>query len=155
MKSKRCAPDGCSRRRRSRDRTRTESLLQLAHGGLRGDLSVQKPPDRLERILFVDALDEVTRERAQSFLTPANISASSRAYRAFAFDPGFAATATLDEISRNGTNLSIPLYIKRGAAAGTIADLPAALLAWRESSSDLRVAAGEVFGLLPGREMVS
>ena len=105
----------------------------------------QKTPNRTGRILFIDAINEVTRERAQSLLTPSNIARIVGAYRTFAEEPGFAVTATLPEIVSNGSNLSIPLYVKRNAGGLISADLPETLRAWRESSSDLRVAAGELF----------
>jgi type I restriction enzyme M protein len=66
----------------------------------------------------------------------------------FEHEPGFAATASLEEIAANGSNLSIPLYVKRSAATSITGDLPDALREWRESSSDLRVAASELIELL-------
>jgi type I restriction enzyme M protein len=115
----------------------------------------KKPSDRLGRILFIDAVNEVTRERAQSFLTPSNLARIVGSYRKFEAEPAFSATATLAEIASNRSNLSIPLYVKRRASAGPNSDLPAALVAWQESSSDLRVAAGELFDLLADTEVGS
>ena len=113
----------------------------------------KKTTTREGRILFIDAFHEVTRERAQSFLTPANIERIVSAYQSFETEPGFAATATLAEIAANASNLSIPLYVNRreGTASGT--NLPDALRAWRASSSELRVAATELFELLSSQVM--
>jgi len=58
-------------------------------------------------------VNEVTRERAQSFLTPAHQQRILAAYKTFADVPGFAKVATLAEIGANAGNLSIPLYVKR------------------------------------------
>jgi type I restriction enzyme M protein len=113
-----------------------------------------KGQDRAGRVLFIDALTEVTRERAQSFLTPANISRIVSAYRSFEAEPGFAATATLAEIAINDGNLSIPFYVTRNANRSDSSDLPKALQEWRESSADLRVAASELFDLLTNRDAV-
>lgn len=107
-----------------------------------------KADTRVGTVLFIDAVNEVTRERAQSVLTPSNISLIALSYRNFTDEPGFAATATLSEIADNSYNLSIPLYVKRNVVANTGNDLPEALRVWRERSSDLRVAAGELFELL-------
>ena len=49
-------------------------------------------------MLFIDAVNEVTRERAQSFLTPEHQQRILAAYKAFADVPGFAKVATLAEI---------------------------------------------------------
>lgn len=107
----------------------------------------KKPEDRKGKILFIDAVNEVTRERAQSFLTPTHIDRIVDAYRTFGDEDGFTAVATLAEIAVKQNNLSIPLYVKRNTAS-TGPDLDSALSAWRTSSSELRTAASELFALL-------
>jgi type I restriction enzyme M protein len=113
----------------------------------------EKSVAREGRVLFIDAVHEVTRERAQSFLAPGNIDRIVSAYRAFEPEPAFAATATLAEIASNDSNLSIPLYVKRGRGTALGANFPDSLVAWRESSLELRVAATELFDLLAPREV--
>jgi type I restriction enzyme M protein len=115
----------------------------------------KKEPERRGRILFIDGVKEVTRERAQSFLTSANIARILDAYRTFEAQPGFSSSATSAEVTSNGANLSIPLYVKRNAGTHTSADFPTNLRAWREDSSDLRIAAGELFTLIADSEMIS
>ena len=115
----------------------------------------KKSSDRSGRILFIDAVAEVTRERAQSFLTPANIARIVASYRTFRVERGFAVTASLAEIVSNDNNLSIPLYVKRNTGTAISADVPGAMGNWRESSSDLRVAAGELFEVVAGKEVAS
>lgn len=106
-----------------------------------------KPVERRGRVLFIDAVAEVTRERAQSFLTPGHIDLIASTYETFADLDGFAAVADLDALATNDHNLSMPLYVKRPRSADGI-DLAGALAAWRDSSSALRVAAAELFELL-------
>jgi type I restriction-modification system DNA methylase subunit len=77
----------------------------------------KKTAARKGKVIFIDAVNEVTRERAQSFLTPEHQQRILAAYKAFADVPGFAKVATLAEIGANAANLSIPLYVKRIAAA--------------------------------------
>lgn len=77
----------------------------------------KKTTARKGKVIFIDAVNEVTRERAQSFLTSAHQQRILVAYKAFADVPGFAKVATLVEIGANAANLSIPLYVKRLAAA--------------------------------------
>jgi type I restriction enzyme M protein len=72
-----------------------------------------KPAARKHKVLFIDALNEVTRERAQSFLKPEHQQRILQAFQKFAAMDGFSATATQDQIMANGANLSIPLYVKR------------------------------------------
>ena len=73
----------------------------------------RKPRERQGRILFIDAVHEVTRERAQSFLRPEHQTRILNAYRAFENEAGFARVAGVGEIAKQDYSLSIPLYVKR------------------------------------------
>jgi type I restriction enzyme M protein len=72
-----------------------------------------KPVTRKHKVLFIDALNEVTRERAQSFLKPEHQQRILDAFQAFADQPGFAKVVTLPELQSHACNLSIPLYVKK------------------------------------------
>lgn len=78
---------------------------------------MRKPAARRGRILFVDAVKEVVRERAQSFLTTAQQMRILAAYRAFVDEVGFAAAASLEQVAAQDFSLSIPLYLRRGEVA--------------------------------------
>lgn len=107
-----------------------------------------KAADRRGKVLFIDAIGEIARERAQSFLSPTHISHIADAYQAFQVEPGFAATVSLAEIAANNSNLSIPLYVTRSGENAKGSDLVQSLSTWRTSSSNLRVVASNVFDLL-------
>ncbi|NLM30907.1 MAG: SAM-dependent DNA methyltransferase [Methanomicrobiales archaeon] len=107
----------------------------------------RKPEERRGRILFINAVNEVTGERAQSFLTDEHIKRIVGAYRAFSDEVEFAYVATLLELRANNGNLSIPLYVAQ--PAGMVREelalyggetLPDALSAWLESSAEVRKA---------------
>jgi type I restriction enzyme M protein len=70
-----------------------------------------------DKVIFIDAVNEVTRERAQSFLKPEHQQRILSAFNSFVDVPGFAKVASLAEIGANAANLSIPLYVKRIASA--------------------------------------
>jgi len=106
-----------------------------------------KPAERTGKVLFIDALREVTRERAQSFLTPDHIDRIAATYRSFGDEDGFSAVVTVDEIASRNGNLSIPLYVRR-ANGDQVHDLAQALVAWRLRAAELRDSAGELFALL-------
>ncbi len=72
-----------------------------------------KAPQRSGRILFIDAVDQITRERAYSFLKPEHQQRILTAYRAFTDQPGFARVASLVDIAAKDHSLSIPLYVQR------------------------------------------
>jgi type I restriction enzyme M protein len=73
----------------------------------------QKPPERRGRILFIDAVNEVARERAQSSLKVGHQTRILDAYGNLGAEPDFAVSATVDDIAEQGYSLSIPLYVKR------------------------------------------
>ncbi|HRJ73467.1 MAG TPA: N-6 DNA methylase, partial [Terrimicrobiaceae bacterium] len=104
-----------------------------------------KPKNRRGKILFLNAINEVTRERAQSFLTDDHLQRIVQAYVEFKEEPGFARVVPLEEIRAKEGNLSIPLYVASEASVaseGTLEsradDLPAALSAWLASSASVR-----------------
>ena len=107
----------------------------------------QKPAERRGKILFIDAVDEVARERAQSFLRrrapgahperPTRRSPMSRASRR---------SRRSRRCLRKDGNLSIPRYVKR----------PSAATVRGESGTSLRAGVGGVRGkraASSGREM--
>jgi len=111
----------------------------------------QKAKARRGKILFINAVNEVTRERAQSFLTPDHLQRVVAAYQAFKDEPGFTRVASLDEVREKAGNLSIPLYVTGGTqaerdvaanAAGTA--LPDALNAWLTSAAAVRRALNDL-----------
>ena len=104
-----------------------------------------KPKARKNKILLINAVNEVTRERAQSFLTDDHIERIVQAYEQFKDEPGFTRVATLEEIRAKDGNLSIPLYVAPAANGGSEANpspddasLPEALAGWLESSRKVR-----------------
>jgi type I restriction enzyme M protein len=78
----------------------------------------KKTATRKGKVIFIDALNEVARERAQSFLKPEHQQRILAPYKTFTDVPGFAKVVTLAEIEANRSNLSIPLYVKH--SVGTI-----------------------------------
>lgn len=104
-----------------------------------------KPVERQGKVMFIDAVNEVTRERSMSYLKPEHQQRIANAYHAFVDIPGFAQVATLDEIRANTGNLSIPLYV-RGKGVHeekgeyTVNGLASAVRAWEQSSTELNQA---------------
>lgn len=109
----------------------------------------QKPKAGRGKILLINAVNEVTRERAQSFLTDDHIDRIVQAYRSGRDEQGFARLVPLDEIRAKDGNLSIPLYM--GSEAAVLREdrseygvdaLPKALEGWLDSSRALRESMG-------------
>jgi type I restriction enzyme M protein len=99
-----------------------------------------KPKGRKGKILFINAVNEVTRERAQSFLTDEHIERIVKTYEQFKDEAGLARVATLEEIRAKDGNLSIPLYVARAGNGTTVkveaeSDLAASFDRWLQSAS--------------------
>lgn len=84
----------------------------------------RKPPKRRGQILLIDAVEEVARERAQSFLKPEQQARILSAYTAFEDERGFARVVSADEVAKQDYSLSIPLYVKRAANGGANGNAP-------------------------------
>ena len=99
-------------------------------------LRSRKTKDRKGKILFIDAVKEVARQNAQSFLKPEHQRKILAAYQSFSDQPGFAHVATTDEVLAKDGDLSIPKYVEKvkSSTEGSF-DLPAT---WANFESDGR-----------------
>ena len=73
---------------------------------------MNKTVERRGKVLFINAVNDVERKNAQSYLTDAHIKRIADAYAAYKNDDGFAQVATIKDIEENNFSLSIPLYVK-------------------------------------------
>lgn len=72
----------------------------------------QKEETRKGKILLINAIDEVTRKNAQSYLEDTHIFKIANAYEHFSNIPNFAKKITINECSNNDYSLNISLYLK-------------------------------------------
>ena len=72
----------------------------------------QKPDSHKGHILFINAVNEVTRKNAESFLEPTHIETIRNAYKTYQSDGAIAKKVSIREIEKNGFALSIPLYVR-------------------------------------------
>jgi type I restriction enzyme M protein len=73
-----------------------------------------KPEERRQEILFINAIEEYERHpsvRRLNILSPKNIEKIVNAYRDFKDIEGFARVTGLEEIRNNDYNLNVPLYV--------------------------------------------
>ena len=107
-----------------------------------------KPTKREGKILFINAVHEVARERAQSFLKPEHQHRIVAAYRAFADEPGFAKVATTTEVLGKGGNLSIRRYVQPARNGGSGDESQGLKRAWTEFETSGREFWEEIDGLV-------
>jgi len=114
---------------------------------------MKKPRKRKGKIQFINAVNDVTRERAQSFLTNEHIEHIVAAYESDNDEPGFSRLVPLEDIRGQGYNLSIPLYVRTDAENGDGSVEPETsvkdtIKAWQASSRALRQSMDELFTTL-------
>lgn len=73
---------------------------------------MDKKANRRGKVLFINAVSDVERKNAQSFLTEIHIKKIATAYAQYKNVDGFAHVATIKDIEENNFSLSIPLYVK-------------------------------------------
>ncbi len=122
---------------------------------------MRKPKERRNKVLFVNAVNEVTRERAQSFLTDEHIQHIVELYRKFKDEHGFAKVVANSEIQERGGNLSIPLYVRPGSASSIMStedhgvyhthNMKQAIAKWQASSAALRKSMKSLLEMLEKR----
>ena len=90
----------------------------------------RKPAERQGRILFIDAVAEVARERAQSFLRDAHQARILAAYQAFEEEPGLSVVVSTADVLAAEGNLSIARYVKKPKPAVSEGDAVTLAAAW-------------------------
>jgi type I restriction enzyme M protein len=102
-----------------------------------------KPAERKDKVLFINAVDEYRREHGQSFLTKENIERIARVCETWTSYDGFAEVVSRKELLGNDASLSIAAYVDQ-TAASTTPGVDVALDAWQRASSATRTRAHEV-----------
>lgn len=74
---------------------------------------MQKPANRRGKILFINAVDEVKRDKTISTLEPQHIDKIFKAYKDYKDIEGFAKVVTNKQIFENGATLNISQYVSR------------------------------------------
>ena len=78
---------------------------------------MNKRPERRGQVLFINAVNEVERKNAQSYLEDRHIQKIAEAYHQYSDEAGFARVATIQDIADHNFSLSIPLYVKQETEA--------------------------------------
>lgn len=101
-----------------------------------------KPAKRRGHVIFIDAVNDVTRERSMSYLKPEHQQRIAQAYHAFKDIEGFAKVVSLEDIHANEGILNIPFYVRSKAISEeksiyAVDGLTGVLKTWEESSIKL------------------
>lgn len=112
-----------------------------------------KTPENRGKVLFINAVKEVTRKNAESFLEDEHITKIASAYDDYESIPGFAKKATIKDIENNRYSLSIPLYVNEQTEAKQeeTYDLKTCCQDWLDSSNAMRKNYKELVAMI-GKE---
>jgi type I restriction enzyme M protein len=102
----------------------------------------KKQPNRRGQILLINAVNEVTRKNAQSWLEDSHIKRISEVYENYSNVEGFAKVITIADAEKNTWSLSIPLYV-READNEKVVDTRSSrecTTAWLDAAFDMKVA---------------
>jgi type I restriction enzyme M protein len=115
---------------------------------------MNKRPDRRGQILMINALNEVTRKNAQSWLDDAHIEKITDVYEKYANVDGFAKVITITVAEDNGWSLSIPLYVREVENEGAVdaRSVSECAASWLEAAFDMRLAYADLKSLLVGEK---
>ncbi len=110
-----------------------------------------KKKERQGKILFINAVNEVKRESASSYLTDAQVSKIHKAYVDFKNANGFTAVATIKDVLSNNGNMAISLYVHPqddAMARGELNSLSSLFKDWQKNSDRLRKDMAEMIIML-------
>jgi type I restriction enzyme M protein len=106
-----------------------------------------KPKNRKGKVLFIDAREELKREKTISYLLPEHIDRIHKSFLNFKTELGFSHVANDAEILKNESSLSMPLYVEN-INSEAIMSPELAYANWQESSNELKKSMNQLFELL-------
>ncbi|SGZ08070.1 Putative uncharacterized protein [Moritella viscosa] len=107
-------------------------------------LNCNKPIDRKNKILFINGIEHVTRERAHSRLSEDDLDVLIKAYFEPEYQSHITALVDLDVVSENQYNLSIPLYVQ-AKNYEEVHDIEHVIEAWKVSRVQLKTKNNRLF----------
>ncbi len=109
-----------------------------------------KPVERRNKVLFINARNEVTRKNAQSYLEDSHIQKIAGTYHRFEVVDGFSAIADIESILKNDGKLSIALYVTNTGDDGQQdQSLDDAIAEWMNGTAELHETYDELCNMLP------
>ena len=108
----------------------------------------QKESEQKNRILFIDAKNEVTRKNSESYLEDRHISKIATTYHSFSQIENFSYVATLEEIRSKDYWLGIPKYVYKGSGDDENSILDDAISEWYMNSNEVHSSCAALMQLV-------
>jgi type I restriction enzyme M protein len=115
-----------------------------------------KPVERKDKVLFINAINEVTKDRTYSYLEDDHIRKIANAYHTFNDCEGFATVVDKASILNNNGLLSIPLYVRSvsDTTESSEVELSEILNDWLITRDEFHASVDELILLLEAGEEV-
>lgn len=110
-------------------------------------VNCNKPAERKNKVLFINGVEHVTRERAHSCLSDDDLDVLCEAYFKPDNQSDLTALVDLETISENQYNLSIPLYVK-AKVSEEVHDIEHSIESWKMSRAQLKKQTNKLFNSL-------
>lgn len=107
-------------------------------------LNCNKPTERKDKILLINGIEHVTRERAHSRLSDDDLAVLTEAYYIPDKHPAITALVDIETIRENQYSLSIPLYVQAISDEG-VHDVEHAIEAWKVGRVQLKKQTSKLF----------
>ena len=110
--------------------------------------NTHKSPDRAEKIMFINAVNEVIRKNAESYLTDEHITKIANAFFDYTESEGFCTIVQNTDILKENSTLNISYYVSAGTSSLLNISLEDALLEWEDASMTLHNSINTLTSLL-------
>ncbi len=98
----------------------------------------EKETAKRGKVLFINAVNEVTRKNAQSYLEDSHIDHIAAAYRNYADEENYAAVVDIEEIKSHDYSLNISLYARAGLLIDRVTPVKEAANNWFSQCLNIR-----------------
>jgi len=106
------------------------------------------------KILFINARNEVTRRNAQSFLEEEHINKIASAYNSFEDRIDFSKVVPTNTVLQNDSRLSVALYVDHSGEENSSVELGSIISEWHNSSQRTILEYGKIIDLVIGGENI-
>ena len=107
-----------------------------------------KPLERRGKILLINAVKEVTRKNAQSYLEDDHIAHSASTYHSCQDEDGYLKVVSIEDVEKQNYSLSIPLYVRNAGPIEPVKSLDECVDDWLSQSVNVQSALQALTDLL-------
>ncbi len=109
----------------------------------------KKEEHKKDKILFINAVNEVKQEKTIGFLEPKHVSKIFKAYENFKNEEKFTALVNTDDVLKQNSNMSISLYVRPDELELTNEmSFDETYKNWQKSSGELKKSMNQLFQIL-------